>query len=176
MALQHGHNESKRMTVYFYSAREEPYGCFSGFSRHALVLDGLRWPTSEHYYQAQKFAGAPEHMEAVRRASTPKQAAELGRDRSRPLREDWEAAKDDVMRRAVLAKFEQHAAIRAILLGTGKDEIVERTTGDTYWGCGSDVTGRNMLGLILMETRELLRGREAQALLAPESRALEEPR
>jgi len=44
------------MPVYFYSTTG-PYGCFSNFSRHSFTLDGLRWPTSEHYFQAQKFTG-----------------------------------------------------------------------------------------------------------------------
>ena len=148
------------MTIYFYSVRGEPYGCFSNFSPHTFTLDGAVWPTTEHYFQAQKFAGTP-HVEDVRRARTPKDAAARGRDRTRPLRPDWEAVKDDVMRRAVLRKFETHAAIRAILLSTGDEELVENTTGDYYWGCGSDGSGKNMLGRILMEARATLRARES---------------
>lgn len=148
------------MAIYFYSIREEPYGCFSNFSAHGFSLDGAYWPTSEHYFQAQKFVGTP-HMEAVRLARTPKQAAEMGRDRSRPLRPDWEAVKDDVMRRAVRRKFETHADIRAILLGTGDEDLVEATSGDYYWGCGTNGTGRNMLGHILVEVRGILREQEA---------------
>ena len=45
------------MTIYFYGADEVPYGCFSNFSDHGFDLDGVWWPTSEHYFQAQKFAG-----------------------------------------------------------------------------------------------------------------------
>jgi ribA/ribD-fused uncharacterized protein len=121
-------------------------------------LDGATWPTSEHYFQAQKFAGTP-HVEDVRIARTPKQAAELGRDRQRPLRADWEQVKDDVMRRAVLRKFETHADIRATLLATGDEALVENAPGDYYWGCGKDGTGKNMLGKILMEIRDVLRKR-----------------
>ena len=61
------------------------------------------------------------------------------------------------MRRAVLRKFERHADLRAILLATGDEEIVENAPGDFYWGCGADGSGKNMLGRILMETREILR-------------------
>ena len=32
-------------------------------------------------------------------------AAKMGRDRSRPLRKDWEQVKDELMRTAVAAKF-----------------------------------------------------------------------
>lgn len=149
------------MPIYFYSTREVPYGCFSNFSAHGFELDGHFWRTSEHFFQAQKFVPHLEHVEAVQHAKTPKQAAEIGRERHRPLRSDWEAVKDDVMRRAVLKKFEVHADIRAILLGTSEEELVENTTGDHYWGCGSSGTGKNMLGIILMETRTILREREA---------------
>jgi len=149
------------MPITFYSDREQPYGCFSNFSKHGFTLDGNYWPTSEHYFQAQKFAGTP-HADEVRLARAPKIAAEMGRDRRRPLRPDWEQVKDDVMRRAVLAKFETHADIRGILLGTGDEEIVENAPGDYYWGCGKNGTGKNRLGEILVEVRGTLRKRHGQ--------------
>jgi ribA/ribD-fused uncharacterized protein len=143
------------VTLYFYSTRSE-YGCFSNFSRHGLELDGVWWPTSEHYFQAQKFAGTP-HAEQIRKVNSPRDAANMGRDRQRPLRPDWETVKDDIMRRAVLKKFQTHDEIREILLGTGEEELVENAPHDYYWGCGKDGSGRNQLGLILMEVREILR-------------------
>ena len=142
------------MIIYFYSTQGQ-YGCFSNFSRHGFELDGVYWPTSEHYFQAQKFAGTP-HLEEIRKAKTAKQAAEMGRQRSRPLRVDWESVKEDIMRRAVLRKFETHADIRAVLLGTGDEQIVENAPGDYYWGCGKDGSGKNRLGHILMDVRNLL--------------------
>ena len=143
------------MPIYFYSTRDA-YGCFSNFSAHGIELKGAWWPTSEHYFQAQKFAGT-DHEEAVRRAKTPKQAAEMGRDRARPLRPDWEQVKDDIMREAVRLKFLAHKDIQQILLGTGDEELIEATTNDYYWGCGTNGTGKNMLGTILMEVRAELR-------------------
>lgn len=144
------------MTIYFYGADEVPHGCFSNFSDHGLDLDGYWWPASEHYFQAQKFIGT-RHADLIRRARTPLRAAELGRDPSKPMRRDWERAKDDVMRRAVAAKFLTHADIRGILLSTGDEEIVEDTTADHYWGRGRTGSGKNMLGRILMRTRGRLR-------------------
>jgi N-glycosidase YbiA len=143
------------MTIYFYSTREE-YGCFSNFSPHGFVLDDLYWSTSEHYFQAQKFIGTP-HVEHIRLVKTPKDAAKMGRQRTRPLRPDWEQVKDDIMRKGVLCKFATHADIREILLSTGNQEIVENSPIDWYWGCGADGSGKNMLGIILMEVREKLR-------------------
>src|SRR4051812_46252440 len=142
------------VTIHFYSTKEQPYGCFSNFSPHGFDLDGAWWPTSEHYFQAQKFAGTP-HAEEIRIATSPMIAARMGRARSRPLRPDWDDVKDDVMRRAVLRKFESHDDIRAILLSTGDERLVERTSDDYYWGVGTKRTGENKLGLILMEVREM---------------------
>lgn len=150
------------MAIRFYGTDDPLYGGFSNFAPYPFTLDGAEWPTVEHYFQAQKFPGTP-HVEAIRRAATPKAAKSMGRSRSRPLRPDWEAAKDDVMRAAVRAKFAQHADIRATMLGTGNEEIVENAPRDYYWGCGASGTGRNMLGIILMETRAALRESENTA-------------
>lgn len=145
------------MTIYFYAPREVPYGCFSNFSRHGVELDGLWWPTTEHYFQAQKFAGTP-LAEQVRLATHPKQAAELGRNRAWPLRSDWETVKDTVMLKAVRCKFETHSELRQLLLDTGDEEIVENAPSDYYWGCGADGSGKNQLGQTLMQVRAILRG------------------
>ena len=143
-------------TIYFYSHREEPYGAFSNFSHHGFTLDGKYWPTSEHYFQGQKFAGT-EHEEAVRLAPAPKIAADMGRDRNRPLRPDWNEVKEDVMRAALRAKFAAHPDLAALLLSTGEEEIVENAPGDYYWGVGKDGSGKNRLGVLLMELRAELR-------------------
>lgn len=143
------------MTIYFYSTQDE-YGCFSNFSAHGFELDGVYWPTSEHYFQAQKFAGTA-HCEQIRQVKMPKDAARMGRDRERPLRKDWEQVKEEIMRKAVLRKFETHADIREILMSTAEEEIIENSPIDYYWGCGKDGSGKNRLGYILMEVREILR-------------------
>jgi ribA/ribD-fused uncharacterized protein len=90
-------------------------------------------------------------------AKTPKEAAKMGRNISRPLRQDWEQVKDDIMKKAVLRKFATHADIREILLSTGDAKIIENSPTDYYWGCGSDGSGKNILGIILMEVRDILR-------------------
>lgn len=147
------------MPIYFYRIRERPYGCFSNFSLHGFTLDGQAWPTSEHYFQAQKFAGSP-YSDVVRQARTPRQAARLGRARGEALRPDWDQVKDDVMRRGVLQKFQMHADIATVLLATGECLLVEKSPTDYYWGCGADGSGQNRLGQILMEVRSALRCRD----------------
>jgi len=147
---------SSRERIRFYSNREEPYGCFSNFSHHGFELDGASWPTSEHYFQAQKFAGR-EYAERIRRAPNPMEAARLGRVRDVPLRPDWDQVKNESMRRAVWQKFKTHPELQAVLLATGDAEIIEAAPNDAYWGAGADGRGRNELGKILMEVRDKLR-------------------
>lgn len=134
----------------------DAFGCFSNFAAHPIEIDGKIWPTSEHYFQGQKFEDAS-HQEAIRLEESPMIAARMGRDRSKKLREDWEIVKDQVMLDAVRAKFTQHEELRATLLSTGESELIEHTKNDNYWGDGGDGTGQNMLGKILMKVREELR-------------------
>jgi N-glycosidase YbiA len=146
--------------ILFYRVTE-PYGSFSNFSSHPVELNGRVWSTSEHYFQAQKFAGT-EHEEAVRLAKSPMVAARMGRSRERPLRTDWETVKDDVMREVLRAKFAQHPELRSLLLSTGKAEIIEHTKNDRYWGNGGDGSGKNRLGQLLMELRTAIRAEHAE--------------
>jgi len=140
--------------IYFYSANRE-YGYFSCFSKHPIDVNGKTWPTAEHYFQAQKFAGTL-HEEIVRCAASSMEAAVVGRERFRPLRPDWDEVKNEVMKEALLAKFTQHERLQDILLATGQREIVEHTKNDSYWGDGGDGSGLNMLGELLMQIREEL--------------------
>jgi ribA/ribD-fused uncharacterized protein len=148
-------------TIWFYGQEDNVYGCFSNFSAHPVRIDGRTFPTTEHYFQAMKFVQSKADFEAVAAAPSPGKAAQWGRDRSRPLRKDWAAVKDDIMFNAVLAKFEQHSVIRRVLLDTTDTSIlVEHTSNDSYWGDGGGGTGRNMLGITLMQVRAVLRARQ----------------
>jgi len=142
-------------TIRFYSVADD-FGFFANFAPYPISLKGKNWPTSEHYFQAQKFAGT-EYEQEIRKAKTPMIAAHLGRDHSKPIRQDWERVKDNVMHEAVYAKFEQHPDIRLRLLETADATLIEHTSRDAYWGDGGDGRGKNMLGRILMEVRDQLK-------------------
>lgn len=140
--------------IVFYRVTDA-FGEFSNFADFPIKLDGKIWPTSEHYFQAQKFA-PDAAMERIRQANSPMLAAQMGRDRKQKLRHDWESVKVSVMKKAVRAKFEQHAELAALLVSTGQAELIEHTANDDYWGDGCNGKGQNMLGRILMEIREEL--------------------
>lgn len=74
------------------------------------------------------------------------------------LRPDWEDIKVDVMRRCLRIKFSQEP-LRTQLLATENCHIEEGNNhGDEYWGVSLETgVGKNMLGILLMETRNWLR-------------------
>jgi ribA/ribD-fused uncharacterized protein len=144
-----------RQVIEFYSVTAE-YGELSNFALYPIKLRGKLWPTSEHFFQAQKFENRAD-QEEIRAANTPMLAARMGRDRKRKLRRDWERVKVGIMREAVEAKFRQHKELGELLLATGDAKLVEHTENDDYWGDGGDGSGRNELGRILMAVRDALR-------------------
>ena len=141
--------------IRFHRLNDE-YGCFTNFARYPVLLDGLWWPTAEHYFQSRKFTD-PTYVERIRRATTPSLAARLGRTREVALRPHWTQVRVPVMRRAVRAKFVQHPRLAARLLATDDQPLIEDTRGDQFWGDGGDGTGLNVNGQILMELRAQLR-------------------
>ncbi|CAF4838482.1 unnamed protein product [Rotaria socialis] len=57
------------------------------------------------------------------------------------------------MLKACMAKFEQHFRLRELLLSTGNRQLVEHTTKDSYWADGGDGSGRNQLGITLVQRK-----------------------
>jgi hypothetical protein len=141
--------------ILFYKVNDR-YGIFSNFYKCGFFIDDKYWPTAEHFFQSQKFSDEA-LREQIRKVASPMDAAILGRDRNNPLRDDWDYVKDDIMRIAVMEKFKQNDEARDILLATNDFVLVEHTKNDSYWGDGGDGSGKNMLGNILMETRNILR-------------------
>lgn len=147
-------NEPKRI---FFWAQKDQYGAFSNFYRAPFMLDSREWPTIEHYFQAMKTDNV-QKQEEVRAAKTPGEAKRMGRKLE--LRSNWDQIRYDIMRVAVLHKFVAHKAIRDLLLSTGEAEIYEDSPFDKIWGTGVKGgvgDGQNLLGKVLMETRDTLR-------------------
>jgi len=140
--------------LYFFD-EDHPHFELSNFSPHGFELDGVYWPTVEHYFQAQKFPDST-HRKAIRKASTPEKAKQLGQSRDFPLRPDWSQVKDQVMKRALQSKFSD-PTLRNLLLATGERPLIENAPHDPYWGCGPDGKGKNRTGALLMEVREEFR-------------------
>ncbi len=140
--------------IYFFR-KGEPFSELSNFAPSEFEADGVRWPTVEHYFQAQKFKDAS-HRERIRGARSPMEAKTLGQTRQVPIRSDWESVKEQVMKKALRLKF-QNPRLRSLLLSTKNRMLVEDSPHDRYWGCGRDGKGKNRLGILLMEVRDEIR-------------------
>ena len=141
--------------IKFYKVNDD-YGFMSNFAPYPFSDGGKIWPTSEHYFQAQKFL-VPQIQERIRQIVSPMDAALEGRNRQNPLRPDWEEVKDEVMLQALRMKFSQNPEIAKELLATGDAILIEHTRNDNYWADGGDGSGKNKLGLLLMQVREELK-------------------
>ena len=72
--------------------------------------------------------------------------------------------KDVIMYEVVFAKFTQHADLRAELLTTRDQVLVEDALHDPYWGWGASRIGENKLGRILMAVRSAIRSKTGEGV------------
>lgn len=141
--------------IYFYSRAKEFFE-LSNFSHHPIIIDGLEYKTNEHYFQSIKFIDK-DYQEKIRLSTTPRDAKYLGSSRKFKIHSDWDERRIDVMKKCVKAKFTQHESLKKLLLSTQDSILIEDSPSDTFWGCGRNKNGKNMLGKILMELREEFR-------------------
>ena len=140
------------------------YAYLSNFFPSPFEVDGITFPSVEHWFQAYKTTD-PAEFKAIATAETPGKSKRMGRGCK--LRPDWEEVKTDVMLGGLRHKFE-NPELRAKLLATGDEELMEGNTWhDNTWGncvCQKcqNIPGRNMLGMLLMELRTEIRYEEAQ--------------
>lgn len=136
----------------------EEYAFLSNFYPCPITIDGIRYPTTEHAFQAQK-SEQPNVRKAIAMAPSPGIAKRMGRTST--LRPDWEQVKLEVMRTCIYHKF-NHPRLARMLLATGSQELVEGNYWhDNFWGnctcmkC-QNIEGQNHLGQILMARRGLI--------------------
>jgi len=146
--------------IRFYRANEKPWGAFSNLYRRPVFFEGVRYPTSEHAYQAGK-PRKPDVREWLMNAPSPALLA-MAAHGLYPwdITPGWSRIKFDRMRRVLWAKFTQHDDLRDLLLSTGDARLVESASVDNsvnrLWGEVNGF-GKNMLGTMLMEVRTQLR-------------------
>jgi len=123
----------------------------SNFQESKITMGKLTFRTAEHAYQAAKSLD-PADWKKIIACASPGIAKRVGK--SLKLRPDWEEIKLHIMREIIAAKFDQNPGLRALLIGTGNEKLVEENGwGDTFWGMCNGV-GQNHLGHILMEYRD----------------------
>ena len=124
----------------------------SNFWPCEIELEGIRFPSVEHAYQAAKTLDINTRIQ-MSLLDTPGQVKKIGK--SIELRPDWEEIKIEVMRELLKQKFDitKHYDLWLKLHMTKPDELVEGNWwGDTFWGVCKG-KGENHLGKLLMEIR-----------------------
>ena len=138
------------MTINFYTPQ---YFVFNNFSAHAIEHEGELYPTSEHAYQAAKCAD-PNGRKVIRDARSPLQAKTLSNETYKAARDlDWDQKKVAVLEEILRVKLAQHPEAQEALRASGREDIVEDSPTDYFWGEGADGSGLNMLGKLWMKLR-----------------------
>lgn len=151
-------DESEKERIEFSNDLENVYQVFSFYAETPFEVDEKEYPTLEHFYQSQKYVGVDDaYAELVRKASSPRKARLLGRDKAHPERADFRKNKEAILMRGLEAKFKQNEEIEALLMISGDAEIFDMNEKDALWGVGPTGDGENRLGKLIMELRERIR-------------------
>lgn len=131
-----------------------------------VVLQGLRYPSTEHAYQAAKFDSLDIRQQLIA-CRTGYEAKKMARKfaSKHGLTVNWKKVRVGVMRSLTYDKYHGHY-LQGKLLSTGEKEIIEGNIHhDNFWGdcvCGREKclgVGENNLGKVLMEARTTFRER-----------------
>lgn len=127
----------------------------SNFTACEIEFEGMRFRSTEAAFQAAKTLNTQERQRFVN--AGPVEAKKMGRLVT--LRADWDSIRVGVMENLLRQKF-QHAGLKARLLSTGTETLVEGNTwNDKFWGVCRGV-GQNNLGKLLMKIRAEIQSQE----------------
>lgn len=145
-------------------------GCLSQWWPAEFTVEGVTYPTAEHYMMAGKAAlfGDDATRAQILQVAHPGEAKKLGRQVRDFDAQRWIEHRSSIVVDANVAKFGQHPRLRDFLLGTGDRVLVEASPRDRIWGIGLSASnadaseparwrGLNLLGFALMEARARLR-------------------
>ena len=144
--------------------------CFSQWWEASFEIDGITYPTAEHYMMAGKARVFNDHevLQEILQISHPHDAKKLGRKVKNFTPDIWDQHKFDIVVKANYAKFSQNPELKTFLLNTNDRIIVEASPRDRIWGIGMGQSnekalnpnlwrGHNLLGYALMEVRDKLK-------------------
>ncbi len=145
--------------------------CLSQWYPAAFELEGIVYPTAEHWMMASKARqfGDDGILQQILESTDPKTAKALGRNVKNFDDDVWKSNCRRLVTEGNVAKFSQNESLRTFLIGTEDHVIVEASPFDRIWGNGLSVSnekskhpstwlGQNLLGFALMDVRERLAG------------------
>ncbi len=143
--------------------------CFSQWYPAPFKVDGVIYPTAEHWMMAGKarLFGDDDALQRILVAPDPKSAKAIGREVRGFDDKVWKANCRRLVTEGNVHKFSQNEELRKFLLSTGDSVLVEAAPRDQIWGIGlgqdnhkardpKQWRGQNLLGFALMDVRERL--------------------
>ena len=156
--------------VCFHDTKTNSTTAFLGNSYlYPIKIRGLQFKCAEAAFHAVKFYASTTDMKRFQNLD-----GKAARDLNYQLMESWtiekcikwqDTQRIDNMRDVLMAKFNQHPKLKELLLATGDAYLVAHTPvseSDAFWGDHANGTGKNHLGVLLMELREQLGGGKVQ--------------
>ena len=142
-------------SIHFYRAIGR-HGFLSNLYKHSFTYNEIEFPSAENAYQYKK--ANKQEIRDIIRICPPRIAAIIGHNlQLYDITLHWNAVRTAIMFQVLRAKF-QDPVLRRKLLETGDAKLFEDSKSDAFWGTGKKGNGMNMLGLLLMEERERIRG------------------
>lgn len=148
-------SRAKADVVFFCKVRE-PFGNLSNMANTPFEVNGVRWASSEAYYQAMRFPHLPDLQEQIRKQSNGYTAKVLAHENKHLTRPDWEEVKHHAMAHAITMKLTSEAFREDLIAAKGKD-IVELSVKDPHWGAqpkGDRLVGQDVLGSLLTQLND----------------------
>lgn len=157
------------MNIITFTKVNLPYGWLGNMSPHPVIYRDIRYPTTEHLFQALRFPKDHFIQNEIVKYNSPIRAKMM----CKPYLKDCivtPRSDQDIenMMTVLLLKVDTHLDLREELLSTGESLIIEDVSkrpnkSGLYWGAawnGVEWEGVNMLGQCWMEIRSLLRAYE----------------
>ncbi len=144
--------------------------CFSQWFPSPFTVDGILYPTAEHWMMAGKarLFNDQATLQKILVATSPAAAKQLGREVTNFDPATWNQHAPIIVREGNIHKFGQNPELLEFLLNTGNRVLVEASPRDAIWGIGMGAShphaeqpekwkGHNLLGFALMDARAQLK-------------------
>lgn len=170
--------EYERTASVVFLKTNESFGGLSNMAGgYPLNVQGVRIRTSEALYQACRFPHLPHVQRLIIEQASPMTAKMKSKPYREDSRPDWDEVRVKVMRWCLRVKLAQNwSTFSSLLLRSGNSPIVEESRRDDFWGAkrvGQHfLVGRNVLGRLLMELREVVKSSGRDAFLHVEPPAI----
>ncbi|WP_137169349.1 NADAR family protein [Marinomonas sp. FW-1] len=153
----------KADSIVFFKTKDSFGGLSNMASGYPLFINGVEILTSEALYQACRFPHNADIQKLIFDQISPMHAKDISKKYEYETRPDWMDIRHKIMRWCLRVKLAQnYDSFGQLLLSTKNASIVELSYKDDFWGAipsksnSDELVGKNVLGRLLMELRDLL--------------------